>query len=68
MRAAKYARSKGAATIGITGFKGGKLGKIVDHAVIVPSSNMRQIEDVHLVLEHAITSYLITRLRELLSH
>lgn len=68
VKAVKYAKSKGAVTIGIAGFKGGKLGKIVDHAVIVPSSNMRQIEDVHLILEHAITSYLITKLKELLSH
>ncbi len=58
VRAAEYAKRKGAVTIGITGFEGGQLGEIVDHAVIVPSSNMRQIEDCHLAVEHLITTYL----------
>lgn len=64
VKAARYAKKKGAVTIGIAGFKGGKLGKVVDHAMIVPSSNMRQIEDVHLMLEHAITTCLIAKLRK----
>jgi len=46
---------KGAHTIGLTGFEGGKLKDIADISVIVPSDSMEQIEDIHLLLCHLIT-------------
>lgn len=44
----------GAHTIGLTGFKGGRLKALVDHCIVVPSDNMQHIEDVHMVLAHVI--------------
>ena len=54
----KVAKAKGATTIGFIGFDGGKLKDMVDIAIIVPSHNMEQVEDVHLTLEHIITTCL----------
>ena len=54
----KVAKAKGAATIGFIGFDGGKLKDMVDLALIVPSHNMEQVEDIHLLLEHVITTCL----------
>ncbi len=52
------AKAKGAITIGFIGFEGGKLKYLVDIAVVVPNHNMEQVEDVHLLLEHVITTCL----------
>ena len=54
----KKAKAKGATTIGFIGFGGGKLKELVDIAVVVPSYNMEQVEDIHLLLEHVITTCL----------
>ena len=54
----KVARTKGATTIGFIGFDGGKLRGLVDIRIIVPSHNIEQIEDIHLLLEHVITTCL----------
>jgi D-sedoheptulose 7-phosphate isomerase len=54
----KVARAKGATAIGFIGFDGGKLKSLVDIAVLVPSDNMEQVEDIHLLLAHVITTCL----------
>lgn len=54
----KVARAKGATTIGFIGFDGGKLKELVDIGIIVPSHNMEQVEDIHLLLEHLVTTCL----------
>ena len=54
----KVAKAKGATTIGFIGFDGGKLRELVDIRIIVPSHNMEQVEDIHLLLEHVITTCL----------
>ncbi len=54
----KVAKAKGATTIGFIGFDGGKLKEFVDIAMIVLNHNMKQVEDIHLLLEHAITTCL----------
>ena len=54
----RVAKAKGATTIGFIGFDGGKLKELVDIAVIVPSHNMEQVEDIHLLIEHVITTCL----------
>jgi len=54
----KVAKAKGATTIGFIGFDGGKLKDLVDLAIIVPNHNMEQVEDIHLLLEHVITTCL----------
>jgi D-sedoheptulose 7-phosphate isomerase len=52
LKGLKVARAKGAITVGLTGYQGGKMKELLDYAVIVPCNNMQQIEDVHLVLSH----------------
>ena len=54
----KIAKNIGAITIGFTGFNGGRLKELVDIDVIVPSHNMEQVEDIHLLLSHIIATCL----------
>ncbi|MGH9405964.1 MAG: D-sedoheptulose-7-phosphate isomerase [Terriglobia bacterium] len=54
LRALELARRKGAMTIGLGGFSGGKMRALLDCALIVPSDNMQRIEDAHLILSHMI--------------
>jgi len=54
LRAVELAKQVGAATVGLTGCDGGRLARTADCAIIVPSRNMQQIEDVHLVICHLI--------------
>jgi D-sedoheptulose 7-phosphate isomerase len=54
----KVAKAKGASTIGFIGFDGGKLKSLVDLAIVVPNDNMEQVEDIHLLLAHIITTCL----------
>ncbi|MFV2044373.1 MAG: SIS domain-containing protein [Anaerolineales bacterium] len=61
VRAMEFAEGGGAQTIAFTGFDGGRLGKIVDLEVHVPSDNIERVEDIHLMLEHLIC----TALREM---
>lgn len=61
LRAMEMAREQGAVTVGLTGFSGGKLKELVDLAITVPSERMEQIEDLHLVVEHAVVTALRAR-------
>ena len=63
LRAMEMAREQGAVTVGLTGFSGGKLKELVDLAIIVPSERMEQIEDLHLIVEHAVVTALRARAR-----
>jgi D-sedoheptulose 7-phosphate isomerase len=49
------AMDAGARTVAITGLGGGRLAPIVDVALVVPSDCMEIVEDVHLMVNHAIT-------------
>jgi D-sedoheptulose 7-phosphate isomerase len=53
-KALKYAKTKGAITIGFTGIPGGEFPKICDYSYLVPSSNMLTIESFHIMMCHAI--------------
>jgi len=64
IKAVKYARECGAITIGLLGFDGGKVKKLLDKYVIVPSNHYGRIEDTHLILEHLITDYLRSKIKE----
>jgi len=61
LKAIKYANKAGAISIGFTGFDGGKLASMVKIHVNVPCSCIEQVEDVHLMLEHLITTALRER-------
>ncbi len=58
LRAMEAATKRGIATIGFSGFAGGKLKDLVEQHINVPSNLMGQIEDVHLALTHAMCEML----------
>ena len=58
INALKLANSRGATTVALTGFDGGKVKDIAHHCLIVPSNSMGQVEDIHLLLVHVITACL----------
>jgi D-sedoheptulose 7-phosphate isomerase len=51
LRAARDAR---ASNIGLTGFQGGKMKELCDLCIVIPSSDMQQIEDSHVCVMHAV--------------
>lgn len=59
LNAMTVAREAGALTVGFCGYDGGKLKGMVDIPVHVPSFNMAMVEDVHLMIEHAICERLL---------
>jgi D-sedoheptulose 7-phosphate isomerase len=54
LKALEVARRAGATTLGLTGFRGGKMKELCDVCVVVPSDNMQIIEDLHLCTAHAV--------------
>ena len=56
LKAIEYANTNHAFTIGWSGFDGGKLNSLAKLSIVVPSHYMQRIEDIHLLLEHLITS------------
>lgn len=54
LKGLEVARGVGARTIGITGFEGGTMKALCDICVIVPSTDMQLIEDVHLAIAHSL--------------
>lgn len=64
VEAIKYAKSRGAVTIGFIGFDGGKLRGLVNEHILIKANNYGQVEDVHLVLEHVISQYFKEKLEK----
>jgi len=58
LKAVEVANERGAITIGLSGYAGGKLRPLARHNVVVPSESMQHIEDVHLVLNHVLVTCL----------
>lgn len=56
IKAIQYANEKGGVTIGFSGYDGGKLFKYAQESILVPSSYMQRVEDIHLFIEHLLTS------------
>jgi D-sedoheptulose 7-phosphate isomerase len=54
LRAVRYAKAKGAITIGLAGFGGGKLLRIVEIPIRIYSGEYEVVEDVQLCLGHFI--------------
>lgn len=52
VKAIELANSLHAITIGMTGYNGGKLGKLAKYHINVPGDCMEQAEDIHLIIEH----------------
>jgi len=58
----QVARDSGAQTVGLTGFKGGKMKVLCDLCVVIPSDNMQLIEDFHIAVTHSIFTILRKRI------
>lgn len=66
VKAVNLAKEKGGSTIGLVGFDGGRLAQICDHVVHIQSKNGEYgpVEDIHLILNHMIVSYLMMELKK----
>lgn len=62
LNALRAARELGAATVGISGFKGGEMKPLCDTCVVVPSDDMQIIEDLHLAITHSIYRAIYNRI------
>ena len=62
VNALHVARETGATTLGITGFEGGQMKSLCDICLVVPSSNMQVIEDLHLATAHSIFRMVYSRI------
>jgi D-sedoheptulose 7-phosphate isomerase len=51
----KYARERGAVTIGLLGFDGGIMKSLCDYFIHVPCNDYRLVEDVHLAISHCLS-------------
>jgi D-sedoheptulose 7-phosphate isomerase len=61
--AVEAAKQIGVTVIGFGGFTGGKLSQMADVSLVVPSDGYGPVEDVHMILDHIITSYLYEKLK-----
>jgi D-sedoheptulose 7-phosphate isomerase len=52
------ARAAGAVTVGFAGDGGGRLANLVDHRIFVPSTSTARIQEIHMVLGHALCALL----------
>jgi len=58
LRAVEYAKSNGAATLGLVGFGGGELAGLADFALVASPKNYGLSEEFHLILVHILTQHL----------
>ena len=56
IKAIEYANRNGGLTIGLSGCDGGKLLKCAQENIHVPSFYVQRVEDIHLLIEHLLTS------------
>lgn len=52
------ARAAGAVTVGFAGEGGGRLADLVDHRIFVPSTSTARVQEMHMVLGHALCALL----------
>ena len=52
VRAVEYAKEIGTPVVGITGYHGGKLKKLVDYHMDVMEDDMQISEDLHMIFDH----------------
>jgi D-sedoheptulose 7-phosphate isomerase len=63
IRGIEAANARGARTVGLAGFRGGRLAQTAQECLVVPSDNMQQIEDLHMIMLHVVFSALRERVR-----
>lgn len=54
VNALKVANEAGAVSVLLSGFDGGEAARVAAESIVVPSDDMQQIEDVHMILTHII--------------
>ena len=54
IKAVHAAHNKRMKVVGFLGGKGGKLKELVDHPIIIPSSNVQRIQEGHITIAHII--------------
>ena len=64
LKAVEFAKSAGMTTIGMTGASGGTLGNLVDFNIAVPSQLPPMVEDLHLMLQHLLCTWLASDLQK----
>lgn len=57
IRALLAAKERGAVTAALGGGDGGRMKSLVDHALIVPSNVTARIQEVHILIGHALCGY-----------
>ncbi|MBI5209889.1 MAG: SIS domain-containing protein [Elusimicrobia bacterium] len=57
LKAARYAKSRGAMTVALLGFDGGKLKSMADLYLLVPSDQYGVIEELHMGIGHILAFY-----------
>lgn len=64
LSALQVARHAQAVTVGLTGFRGGKMPQLCDFCVVIPSDSMQIIEDLQLGVAHAMFTVLRHRITQ----
>jgi len=54
LKGLQAARAQGLATVGFTGANGRQLAELVDHAFVVPSTEVARIQETHITLGHVL--------------
>ena len=54
LRGVEVAKAHGMVCVGFTGGDGGKLAKLVDYPLIIPSRSTPRIQEVHITIGHAL--------------
>ena len=62
VKAITFAKSRGARTIGITGFDGGIMKDLVDVWINTPSKETFQVEPLHVIVHHVVCETLKRRI------
>lgn len=60
--ALEYANSKGATTLAMTGFKGGKIADLATISVHAPVMDMEVTEDIHMIIFNIVKKQMMARL------
>jgi len=66
VKAVEYAKKQGTKIIGLLGFDGGKLQQLCDIPLVIktPAGQYGPVEDIHLVMNHLISTYLCLKQAE----
>ena len=63
LRAVRAAKRRGASTIGIIGFGGGRVRRLVDVSVVIAADKDGDAEDVQTVIHHLMSQFMLAKLK-----